>query len=90
MTSNSHAVLRAFVDRFEDLEGSIADLNVVKSNLLKELRNEGFDAKAFKALIKYRKDPEKQQEALDLFETYRAALENGTGFATRAGAGGEA
>ena len=78
--------LRAFVERVERIEAEIKELNSDKSDIYHEAKSAGFDDKALKAVIAYRrKDPQAAAEQQMIFETYMAALEGvGTEHATRA------
>jgi uncharacterized protein (UPF0335 family) len=78
--------LRSFVERVERLEEEIKALQDDKSDIYKEAKSQGFDAKGLKAVVAYRrKDPEEALNQQAIFETYLDAL--GTVVATRARAG---
>jgi uncharacterized protein (UPF0335 family) len=75
--------LRSFVERVERLEEEIKALQDDKSDIYKEAKSQGFDAKALKAVVAYRrKDPADALDQQAVFETYLDAL--GTDVATRA------
>ena len=84
------ARLKSIVDRIERINGKIDERNQDKADIFKEAKSDGYDVPALKALIaerrKQAKDPVKFDELAAMVETYRAALESGTGVATRAGA----
>lgn len=80
--------LRAIVERIERIESEIADMNSDKSDIFKEAKATGFDVKALKAVIAYRrKDPTERDEQEALFDLYLAELSGkssvGTPSATR-------
>lgn len=67
--------LKRFIERAERLDSEIADLNSDKSELFKEMKNDGFDTKTVKRIIKLRKmEPHARQEAEALLSTYMDAL----------------
>lgn len=78
--------LKSFVERVERLEEEIAGLNGDKRDLYAEAKGQGFDVKAVKRVVAYRrKDPDEAREADDLFDTYLHAVQGtGTLVATRA------
>lgn len=81
--------LRSLVERIERLECEIAELNSDKRDIYAEAKATGFDVKALKAVIAYRrKDPTERQEHDAIVETYLAELagksSTGTVTATRA------
>lgn len=76
--------LRSLVDRIERLDEEIKGLNDDKRDLYAEAKSGGFDVKALKAVIAYRrKDPAEAEELNAVVETYLAALGAGTPIATR-------
>jgi uncharacterized protein (UPF0335 family) len=80
--------LRSIVERIERLEAEIASLNSDKSDIYKEAKANGFDVKALRAVIAYRrKDPNERAELDAIVETYLAELTKlpkaGTDIATR-------
>ena len=86
----SAARLKSIVDRIERINSEIDAANADKADIFKEAKSDGWIVPALKALIaerrKQSKDPVKFDELAAMVETYRAALESGTGVATRAGA----
>jgi len=81
--------LRAIVERIERIEADIAEMNSDKSDIFKEAKANGFDVKALKAVIAYRrKDPAERSEQEALFDLYLAEVSgkssSGTDPATRA------
>lgn len=78
--------LKLFVERIERLEEECKTINDDKRDVYAEAKSSGFDVKALKAVIAYRrKDPADAEEQQTVFETYLNAL-TGTEHATRAGA----
>lgn len=76
--------LRSFVERIERLEAEVKELNSDKSDVYAEAKGNGFDVKALKAVIAYRrKDAGEAREQQAIFETYLSALQSGTEPATR-------
>lgn len=77
--------LRRLVERIERLEEEIKELNNDKRDIYAEAKSGGFDVKALKAVIAYRrKDRSEVEEQTVIFETYLAEIERGTPVATRA------
>lgn len=67
--------LRSIVERIERLDEEIKGLNDDKRDLYAEAKSSGFDVKALKAVIAYRrKDPTEAEEHSLIVETYLAAL----------------
>lgn len=72
-------LLHSYVERVENLESEIKELNSDKSDVYAEAKGNGFDIPALKAVIAYRrKDAAKRQEFEAIFDTYMHALEGGT------------
>lgn len=73
-------MLKGFVERIERVESEVKELNSDKSDIYGEAKSSGFDPKAIKAVVAYRrKDPNEAQELQALFETHLAALGSGEG-----------
>lgn len=67
--------LRLFIERVENVEAEIRDLNSDKSDIYQEAKDQGFDTPTMKRIIKLRKmEPQKLREASDLLDTYMHAL----------------
>jgi uncharacterized protein (UPF0335 family) len=67
--------LLALIERIEQVEVEIADLNEGKKEIYKEARGNGFDAKIIKKLVgRRRMAPDKRAEEDALMELYSAAL----------------
>ena len=63
--------LRALVERIERIETDIAEMNSDKRDIYAEAKNNGFDVKALKAVIAYRrKDPTERDELDAIVTTY--------------------
>lgn len=77
--------LRRLVERIEKLEEEIKDLNTDKRDIYAEAKGKGFDVKALKAVVAYRRKDRAEVEEQDaIFETYLSEIEHGTVVATRA------
>lgn len=73
--SGSADLLRAFVERLEDLMDQRADINSEMSEVRAQAKLSGFDVPTITLLLKRRqKDPEELIEADGLLETYEEAL----------------
>lgn len=67
--------LKAFVERFEQLESEKADIAEAQKELLAELHGRGYDKAAFKALVALRKKkPDDVAEFEAVLEIYKNAL----------------
>ena len=63
--------LRAFVERIEHVEEEIKALNEDKKSIFDEAKNEGYDVKILKEVIRLRKqDPKERDEHESLLEVY--------------------
>ena len=68
--------IRSFVERVEQLETEIQELNEQKKEVFLEAKGEGFDVKILKEIIKLRKlDQEERDEHETLLDVYMRALE---------------
>ncbi len=69
--------VRSFVERIEQLEGEIAELNEGKKEVFAEAKGEGFDVKILKEIIKLRKqDQEERDEHETLLDVYMRAMDS--------------
>lgn len=69
--------VRSFVERIEQLEIEIAELNEGKKEVFAEAKGEGFDVKILKEIIKIRKlDKEERDEHETLLDVYMRAMES--------------
>ena len=68
--------IRAFVERIENLDTEIAELNEQKKEVFAEAKAEGFDVKILREIIKLRKqDQEERDERESLLGLYMRAME---------------
>jgi uncharacterized protein (UPF0335 family) len=68
--------IRAFVERIENLDTELLELNEQKKEVFAEAKGEGFDVKILKEMIKLRKqDQEERDEREGLLDLYMRALE---------------
>ena len=68
--------IRSFVERIEQLETEIQELNEGKKEVFSEAKGEGFDVKILKEIIKLRKqDKEERDEHETLLDVYMRAME---------------
>ena len=67
----------SFVERIEQIESELKDLNEAKKEILSEAKGEGFDVKVLKEIIKLRKqDKEERDEHDSLLDVYMRAMES--------------
>ena len=68
--------IRSFVERIENIDGELAELNEPKKEVLAEAKGEGFDVKILKEIIKLRKqDQDERDERESLLDLYMRAME---------------
>ncbi len=68
--------IRSFVERIEQIEIELAELNEGKKEVFLEAKNEGFDVKVLKEIIKLRKqDKEAREEQETLLDIYMRAMD---------------
>ena len=68
--------VRSLVERIEQLEAEIAELNEGKKEVFAEAKGEGFDVKILKEIIKLRKqDKDERDEHETLLDVYMRAME---------------
>ena len=68
--------IRSFVERVENIEGELAELNEQKKEVFAEAKGEGFDVKILKEIIKLRKqDQDERDEHESLLDLYMRAME---------------
>jgi uncharacterized protein (UPF0335 family) len=68
--------IRSFVERIEQIENEIKDLNEAKKDVFSEAKGEGFDVKILKEIIKLRKqDQDERDEHDSLFDVYMRAMD---------------
>ncbi|MET0220991.1 MAG: DUF2312 domain-containing protein [Tardiphaga sp.] len=69
--------IRSFVERIENLDSELQELNEQKKEVFSEAKGEGFDVKILKEIIKLRKqDQDERDEHETLLETYLRAMES--------------
>jgi uncharacterized protein (UPF0335 family) len=68
--------LRAFVERIENLDTEIQELNEQKKEVFAEAKGDGFDIKILKEIVKLRKqDEEERDERESMLDLYMRAME---------------
>ncbi len=68
--------IRSFVERIENLDAELQELNEQKKEVFSEAKNEGFDVKILKEIIKLRKqDQDERDERETLLDLYMRAME---------------
>ncbi|HLZ00822.1 MAG TPA: DUF2312 domain-containing protein [Bradyrhizobium sp.] len=68
--------IRSFVERIENLDSELAELNEQKKEVFSEAKAEGFDVKILKEIIKLRKqDKDERDERESLLDLYMRAME---------------
>ncbi|MGY3614943.1 uncharacterized protein (UPF0335 family) [Bradyrhizobium sp. USDA 10063] len=68
--------IRSFVERIENLDTELQELNEQKKEVFSEAKGEGFDVKILKEIIKLRKeDKEERDERESLLDLYMRAME---------------
>jgi uncharacterized protein (UPF0335 family) len=65
--------IRAFVERIENLDIELRELNEQKKEVFAEAKGEGFDVKILKEIIKLRKQDQEERESL--LDLYMRAME---------------
>jgi uncharacterized protein (UPF0335 family) len=68
--------IRSYVERIENLDTELQELNEQKKEVFSEAKGEGFDVKILKEIIKLRKqDQEERDERESLLDLYMRAME---------------
>jgi uncharacterized protein (UPF0335 family) len=68
--------IRSFVERIEQIENEIKELNEAKKGVFSEAKGEGFDVKILKEIIKLRKqDQDERDEHDSLLDVYMRAMD---------------
>jgi uncharacterized protein (UPF0335 family) len=57
--------IRSFVERIEQIENEIKELNEAKKEVFSEAKGEGFDVKILKEIIKLRKQDQDERDEYD-------------------------
>lgn len=74
-TSNVEAILKAYIERVENINSEIKAFNDDKRDIFAEAKGNGFDVLAIKEIVKIRaQDPDKRAERDTILETYMKAL----------------
>jgi uncharacterized protein (UPF0335 family) len=69
--------IRSFVERIEQLDIELQELNEQKKEVFAEAKGEGFDVKILKEIIKLRKqDQEERDEHETLLDVYMRAMDS--------------
>jgi uncharacterized protein (UPF0335 family) len=73
--SNVAGILRGYIERVENLNTEIKQLNDDKRDVFAEAKGNGFDVKALKEIVKIRgQDANERAERDTIVETYMQAL----------------
>jgi uncharacterized protein (UPF0335 family) len=68
--------IRAFIERIENIDTELQELNEQKKEVFAEAKAEGFDVKILKEIIKLRKqDQDERDEHDSLLDLYMRAME---------------
>jgi uncharacterized protein (UPF0335 family) len=68
--------IRAFVERIENIDSEIQELNEQKKEVFAEAKGDGFDVKILKEIVKLRKqDEEERDERESMLDLYMRAME---------------
>jgi uncharacterized protein (UPF0335 family) len=68
--------IRSFVERIENLDTELQELNESKKEVFSEAKGEGFDVKILKEIIKLRKQDQDERDERDtLLDMYMKAME---------------
>lgn len=68
--------IRSFVERVEQIENEIRELNEAKKEIFSEAKGEGFDVKVLKEIIKLRKQNQDERDEHDsLLDVYMRAMD---------------
>ena len=71
--------IRAFVERIENIDSEIQQLNEQKKEVFAEAKGDGFDVKILKEIVKLRKqDEEERDERESMLDLYMRAMEQAT------------
>jgi uncharacterized protein (UPF0335 family) len=71
--------IRAFVERIENIDSEIQELNEQKKEVFAEAKGDGFDVKTLKEIVKLRKqDAEERDERESMLDLYMRAMEQAT------------
>lgn len=69
--------IRSFVERIENLDTELQEINEQKKEVFSEAKGEGFDVKVLREIIKLRKlDKDERDEQETLLDVYMRAMES--------------
>lgn len=70
------ARIRSFIERVEQVESEVKELNEAKKEIFAEAKADGFDAAILKEIIKMRKQEQAERDERDaLLDLYMRAIE---------------
>ena len=70
------ARILAFIERVEQIESEIKELNEAKKEIFAEAKADGFDTKVLKEIIKMRKEEQAERDERDaLLDLYMRAMD---------------
>ena len=68
--------IRAFVERIENIDKEIQELNEQKKEVFAEAKGDGFDVKILKEIVKLRKQNEEERDEREsMLDLYMRAME---------------
>ncbi|MDB5569525.1 MAG: hypothetical protein JWN93_708 [Hyphomicrobiales bacterium] len=68
--------IHAIIERVEQIESELKELNEAKKEIFAEAKGDGFDVKILKEIIKLRKQEQAERDERDmLLDTYMRAME---------------
>jgi uncharacterized protein (UPF0335 family) len=68
--------IRAFVERIENIDSEIQELNEQKKEVFAEAKGEGFDVKIIREIVKLRKQNEEERDEREsMLDLYMRAME---------------
>jgi uncharacterized protein (UPF0335 family) len=77
--------LRAIVERIEQVEDEIKDLNEAKKEIYAEAKSNGFDVKVLREVIRLRKQDQKERDEQEtLLDVYMQAIKGASSVAKAA------
>jgi uncharacterized protein (UPF0335 family) len=77
--------LRAIVERIEQVEDEIKDLNEAKKEIYAEAKSNGFDVKVLREVVRLRKQDQKERDEQEtLLDVYMQALKGASSVAKAA------
>lgn len=72
---NSREQLKSIIERVENVETEIAERQSDRRDIYGEAKGNGFDVRALKAIIRYRKEDAKDREEREaIFDMYLSAM----------------